>query len=656
MLRRCMLRYVTTPVNKNAGKTTELVKPLRTIFQSWPDVWTADQWNEAKVATESAAYPQFQSILLCAYKAQDVRAFKDACKVAFPPPAQGPLSLEKYFEHRIKFLQRKCISLSEGSLFVCSAETLSSFNNRKVLPDGWALTPIEPIKISGADPFSPKKVTILSGESGSGKTTKALMSSSYGVYITTDDIRADLAQIETLKEDHQKDERNAAVVRAVTAAVAKSVAGIFDEAALLTNDSAGFSIVLDEFGNYPHFIHSLCAAQDEIRSALMESLFPLHEVELRLIVVGTGTDVKKTKRGSYPPSCVALTMPDDAPMLKMVKTSIQKKSDSSFASLLLEALHQHTQATHLICNPRFAALLFKRIVEFHAVEANRRWLFITVEQMLTCLDAYLVQAATDFRRLNAMSSKNQDGVEECYAIALEMLFRPATDGIALSHDQHALFSDAGVMTDRAYWHPDDLPLPRGYVRLEGSVYDCGQQMMVLIAPTEGRFRMSMAQQLLFRMAYGFGSLEPAISWQRYRVVVAEYAGIVLAGHKGRKLRDIMARFGCKSNDATEEPAAFSKPVDYDGVVLVHSSRRIKPKMGTSKATTLKELHTKYTNLGKAVVIVNGAGALYADVIVLIPNVAVILIRGEYWDDGTGLAISDVVDNMKSEVAALSTIR
>lgn len=50
---------------------------------------------------------------------------------------------------------------------------------------------------------------------------------------------------------------------------------------------------------------------------------------------------------------------------------------------------------------------------------------------------------------------------------------------------------------------------------------------VLIAPRAGRYEMSLAQQLLFRMIYGYHVLETAASWQRYEVVIAEHSTTLL---------------------------------------------------------------------------------------------------------------------------------
>lgn len=208
--------------------------------------------------------------------------------------------------------------------------------------------------------------------------------------------------------------------------------------------------------------------------------------------------MKETRLGSHPDSYVALAMPStiegSESMLRMMKTSIQKKFQAQ--PLLLEALDQHKQATHLICNPRFAALLFKRIAEYHRVEVGRR-LFTSRLLALTCLDTHhappahscldthIVQVARDFRRVNAMSSKDQDGVAECYTLALALLFRPAEDGTPLSVDERALFSSAGVLTDRSRWHRSGNLLPLDYVRVEGSEYDDGLETMILIAPKRG---------------------------------------------------------------------------------------------------------------------------------------------------------------------------
>lgn len=110
-----------------------------------------------------------------------------------------------------------------------------------------------------------------------------------------------------------------------------------------------------------------------------------------------------------------------------------------------------------------------------------------------------------------MAKKDHRGVEKCYALALALLFRPAGDGTTLRIEEHNLFTSAGVLTDDARWHCNSKPLLDGFVRVQGHSYVDGKQTMTLIAPEGSRFQMSMAQQLLFRMAYGFGVLESAVS-------------------------------------------------------------------------------------------------------------------------------------------------
>jgi hypothetical protein len=491
----------------------------------------------------------------------------------------------------------------------------------------------------------------------------ALMTSPFGIYFIVDDLDAQLrGEIEALDPDvaQQKAARNQKVVDALTAAVTTVVCGMFGEAAIKDRTPVDVSIVMDEFGSSPGFVRGLCAAQSDARTSLAK-LFPF-EARLKLIVVGTGTDVNKTSPGSLPASYATLRMPAAPPMLEALTASLNRFYSPAGAELLVKALNDHCQARYLIQNPRFAALLFKRITEYHKREGFDKTHY-TYQSALLSLDAHLVQAARDYRNLNSMSDKGAAEVESIYALALALLFRDPGDITPLTIQQHALIARQGVLTDCAVWQPLAAALPSNYVCvLEGKSEDAAP--MRLVAPKRGRFEMSMAQQLLFRMSYGFGVLEAAASLQRYEVVIAEYVSALLAAHKDRKLGELMQRLGLPTK-STYENSALQRRMEYDSVALVHNASWISPKIegvagkkdrNPTPYKSIRCLHDHYTSKRSALVIVNGAGAPYADVIVVVPRVAVILIQCKFYGDSTQLTnLPEEAASLKVESAALNKV-
>ncbi|CUG81474.1 Hypothetical protein, putative [Bodo saltans] len=170
--------------------------------------------------------------------------------------------------------------------------------------------------------------------------------------------------------------------------------------------------------------------------------------------------------------------------------------------------------------------------------------------------------------------------------------------------------------------------------------------------------MSMAQQLLFRMSYGFGVFESAVSWQRYEVVISEYVSVLLSGLNGHKLRELLERLGMPKDSAG--PPAADITMSFGTVSTVHSRRWIRPKHDYTAKGARKTRHEPVKIIrgilqqcapqpvegmsragarkreDTATVIVNGSGAPYADIIVVIPRVAVILVQCKFYGESTSL--------------------
>ncbi|CUI12908.1 Hypothetical protein, putative [Bodo saltans] len=177
-----------------------------------------------------------------------------------------------------------------------------------------------------------------------------------------------------------------------------------------------------------------------------------------------------------------------------------------------------------------------------------------------------------------------------------------------------------------------------------------------------------------RMCYGYDVLEAAASWQRYEVVIAEYVSALLSGLNGQRLRKLLEKLGMP---ADFQCASVDKTMTFGTVATVHSRSWINPKAryenesgevkecaGTRKEV-LKELLDKCmpptrqegAPVDTAVVIVNGSGAPYADIIVVIPGVAVVLVQCKYYGPDTELTaemIEHEADKLSAEFKALKT--
>jgi hypothetical protein len=660
---------------KKAGSGAGTGTPLPyCTFEAFGPTWTDAQWRTAKASVDCLPDKSDKTCLDICVKYRRENLFLVSYKLCIDELVGAYTTAESCFLHCVTKAERHAIRLSwwdgeqASSCFVASAKALSTFTHRNVFAAPWTLEPLHPSNGTEAlllDALSSDQVYVVSGESGSGKTTWALMTSRVGVYVISGDLDDGLRMLNSMNGADQTKRRDKLVVTLITKAVASALGKMFArEAQLVGSAPLTVSIVMDEFGSYPGFVRALCSARGYVRRSLAK-LFKF-DVHIQLIVVGTGTDAQATRSGSLPSSFVAARMPTAAPMLELLKTSLSAKFQTA-ADVLLEALDAHTQAAHLVQNPRLAALLFKRILEFHrSPYGSFNKLYPTTQAALTSLDAHLLQAARDYRNLNAMSDVDEDGVQDAYALALALTYRDPVDAVPLTAHEMGLFTRKGVLTDRAFWQLAGDSVPAGCIKIasdtvavteDGVAANCD---LSLVSPKEGRFEMSMAQQRLFRMSYGFGVLETAASWQRPEVVTAEYVSVVLAAHKGRKLRKLMERLGMPTSASSSTNAALLDTVlRYDSVAVVHMTKRIRPEIKKHNATTYKiiaGLERTYTSKGTALVLVNGAGAQYADVIAIVPGVAVILIQCKVCAPSTPLAnIVQEAAILKTQIPALNRV-
>ncbi|CUG89765.1 Hypothetical protein, putative, partial [Bodo saltans] len=331
-----------------------------------------------------------------------------------------------------------------------------------------------------------------------------------------------------------------------------------------------------------------------------------------------------------------------------------------------------------------AACLFKRIVGFCGPPAKvgAFLLFNSKEAALVALDMLLVVSAQDYKLLNGMKKLDQKYVAHFYKVALELLLRDVHDVTELTPDEISLLTSKGVLEDCSSWVEHAyLGQNSQFVAISGQQHDVmvnGLRVArVLAAPRTGRYKMSMAQQLLFRMSYGFHVLETAASWQRYEVQIAEHTTMLLSGFEGRPLHELLGRLGwpkrAKKSGAPSgkktigkgnktQPKSVTLPEDrvlsFKTVTTIHSKGQIEP---TTSREQFKKLYEKCVSneenvaqMSNAVVIVNGSGAPYADVIVVIPKIAVILIQCKFYGDNSRIKIREENEKLKPEIDALKT--
>ncbi|CUF63702.1 Hypothetical protein, putative [Bodo saltans] len=667
--------------------------------------WTEDVWNLAEAAVlvkfpEGRDRASLQSIIR---NVRDASTFKPDFERRFHAIPVQSLSPADYFKHCIEKRMRSNVinvrSTTLTSQFVASTTTAAMYNNRRIFTDReesslWTMEPLGATVVpeqSNKRVLLPsevgfKKLYVVSGESGIGKTTYGTMTAELGICLTPIDF-VDSLDLELLSVD----DRNECVRSSVRRALTTILKGLFVDKydGLRGKDPVTISLMMDEFGNYPAFVRGLCAVQDDVRKCLGE-IIPF-DVKIKMVVIGTGTDIKSDGIGSMPDTYVALRMPRATPMATVMKTAFMRRYGHR-AATLVSALESHGQAQHLICNPRFAACLFRRMVHFcgPTKTLDDPALFVSEGDALSCLDMHLIVSARDYKLLGGMEALNKAAVARCYKVALELLLRDVHDTTKLTGEERAVLTSQGVLTDCSAWVPlsfleDNLD----FVAITGHEHDVKDEhgkvvAKVLAAPRTGRYEMSMAQQLLFRMAYGYHVLETAVSWQRYEVMIAEQVTMLLSGLEGRPLRDLLGRLGTarsagavvpttkaspttsnqnneESVDVVEEAdaiptvidTALDTELDFDTVTTVHSPKRIESTTFCEEFAALCQACVPNGAKRTAVVIVNGTGAQYADVIVVIPGVAVILVQCKFSSNESRLDMGAEAEKLRHEIDALN---
>ncbi len=587
------------------------------------------------------------------------------------------LSIDGLFEH---FARRGDAIVTEWaapaagkmrSWFLASAAVRSSFRGRIANKDHWSLVPRLP-RDSGnvPQPLAPSTdvMLVLAGESGSGKSTTIVMSNKYGVYLTAQDF-VGLALIPAASRD-------ATVRQMVLDAVARCLDEFIPAARRAELGAREGSMVLtvavDEMGQFGDFVRGLCACQDAVRGDIRAMLGVKHDANLQIVLVvcGTGIDAQSTTPGSLATKYRLLTMEltsDTADLLIDHAKQLSSNHGISFgcgspatsameetAKLMTAALRADTLAMRLAQNPRYAALLYGAMVATHFVLHNKEQARMHVRRLLPV-------AAYQYKLLNGMSEDSAAEVAYFFNRAARLIF----GGPHISCEGPAdmvLSTVKGVVVDRARWvecsRAQRLKDEETHVILLAS--DPANPTFSLVCPVGGRFEMSPAQQLLFRMQYGFAEM-PVGTWEGFEDAVADYLTVALVGCRGRTLGDLLRSINRHSMfvEAMKDSALLSRRLVYDGVAELrtpskHNAVTIGKETTAGDLRDVKELADKRT----AVVIVNAPLASYADVIAVIPNVAVLVVQCKFYQDNTALSKDLIIGElakMDATVAASTSL-
>ncbi|CUG86508.1 Hypothetical protein, putative [Bodo saltans] len=517
----------------------------------------------------------------------------------------SPLTPEAYFVQCIKRNPSKaitrpmyirggyCDEAGEAN-FVASEATVKHFNERNAWSsDLWFTQGLSTLTTQDLWFRYPevKWLHVLTGESGSGKTTWALTSCSVGIYLTPRDF--DTSELHKINE-HGYTNRNDALNMLKTA-LRNVMEGVLDFMVTPVGQSempVEVSIVLDDFVEHRRFVRFIAGDILVFRGDYSE-LFNF-QVKLSFIVVGSIADAPSVRGGDFPPTLLRMPVFDSE--YSVVKSALERRFGEK-GRILIKALAAHSLARHLVCNLRFAALLSKRLV---AVDDHADSL-ASEAAALAMLDKQLPLVALDWLAASPMCGEDGSAVAATCDLALALWLRDPLDKTALSPQEDSLVRSLGLLTDRGCNtnNPTQEDIHVGTGWSEEKFY----------APAKGRYEMSMAQYLLCRMNYGLRELTDAPSWRRYEFIFAQYVADLIRGLNTRPLRALMLHLDMRRDDANGK--ALDATLSFKAVDIV--DRRV----GTT------DIVDATSDIERALVIIEPAGSPFGGVVVILPAVAVI---------------------------------
>ncbi|CUG86503.1 Hypothetical protein, putative, partial [Bodo saltans] len=319
--------------------------------------WTKEQWNIA--AEEANAMPEpSRTQLLDRCPPSALRHLLSCRRYVTPVPRTTHLSPTDYFVKCIQQNPYKAISVTHYyrglhlgvSNYAASARGAKRFNARNVFSDCcevWRtmrrLPLVNPERSNSRLHAEPGRVHVLTGESGSGKTTWALTRSSVGIYLTPDDFNAaDLARINGYGHGKHSEE----VFGMVRAAMTAVLDGVLDFSVKPSGEAIDVLVVLDDFVEHHRFVREIT----NVYIPPWEGLFNFDVKKLTFIVIGSIADpFASNQRLSWFDAPYLLSMPSSLSMLAVITDAVERRCGPS-ASTLIKAIKGHSLVMVLIQN------------------------------------------------------------------------------------------------------------------------------------------------------------------------------------------------------------------------------------------------------------------------------------------------------------------
>jgi hypothetical protein len=551
---------------------------------------------------------------------------------------------KKYYDCHVTLRNAKVVSIwsitrrmLRGRVNVIANEATFTMVKERHVDVGGALDMQSPSAINRR---GVKKVIILAGESGSGKTFSALISCrllrGVAVLMVTSDFHEYL-QIRDTDDDDEADEetmqhrRNTAVKNDVRKFLKACIKMRYKNIPVtLQPEDVPITLILDEMGDDPKLVKAICRTRAAIRRLLHENLTLTPTSNIRLIVAGTGVSYSTVARGSDLSTFRVVHVAEAA---GRVWTALKKRSENGKLQRACDSKDPSPAATalnNIAQNSRCAALIAR------ALRRKRLWKGVHgTKDSRPLLESQLwhlyYTAVHEFKFLNSFECADPDLCEALFSRAF-FLHLSGHDA-DLSARDHQLIAKFGILTDTA------VPVAKVHMAAKWTEVPAKHfDPNFVFAVSKGTVRYSMSPAAVQLGMSCFGCLD-VVPWEGFARNIAQIFQQACTAFCHEAGREVVAknppltwfkgRLLAKLKD--EIFPTLPSDVEYQRTQLIKSPCQLEASdilqalSGPVPVSQDDETHAFLNQLhalmaqGNILVVINGSSAAGPDVIVLASN-------------------------------------
>ena len=397
------------------------------------------------------------------------------------------------------------------------------------------------------------------------------------------------------------------------------------------------TVVVDELGFHPLFLRGMCAGW----SALCAHLRDLLRVRsVRLVAVGTGTEVVAVDVGSDPSTCRVFTAVEGDVWPKLAE---HHNVSPEFLEVLASGDADAAMLRDVVNNARAAALLLQHVSEVTArfqlaaygstdppKDKDAGIAPVARRVFASHVRGLLLSVVLAFKALNSLCALSHEDSAHTALSAIGLVMSRTHE--PLSNRDRLLLAKYGVITDLAVCQLEEKGVPDDHLFLDQRI-TVGSVVYRLMAPKKGRYRMSAAQIAFARLRYGLGARPP--TGEGFETLIEDYVIMTLYAALSRRYSadtslglpapDASWPQGWKSIDALIKIIRdVAQRIRINGIAQLDAYFKLQPDKPDAKNKIVDSRKFKawsssakgHIDDGRAVVMLNGAHATYFDAALL----------------------------------------